>query len=107
MMPTVHPAGDVMAVERWSLWMGTPFKRGEIVTAHSPTSSGVSVCKRVVGVGGDIVTLQGQGRNSTTIKVGRAADGVLVVECGGGDAHVALVIRAAGETCLMTATPLH
>lgn len=59
MMPTFAPSGEVALVER--MFMATtlrnkPIQKGDIVIAKSVQNPKQSVCKRVVGLEGDVVT---------------------------------------------------
>jgi signal peptidase I len=59
MMPTFDPSGEVALVER--MFMATtlrnrPIQKGDIVIAKSVQNAKQSVCKRVVGLEGDVVT---------------------------------------------------
>ncbi|KAL1915472.1 uncharacterized protein VTP21DRAFT_6596 [Calcarisporiella thermophila] len=54
MLPTFNMVGDVVALEHFS----HRFQRlqiGDVVVAVSPTNPKVAVCKRIIGMSGDIV----------------------------------------------------
>ena len=61
MMPTLNYSGDLLLTCVWPYWspawMGfkREVRRGDIVTAASPTNPWDTVCKRVIGVAGDII----------------------------------------------------
>jgi inner membrane protease subunit 1 len=59
MLPTLRAAGDVVLVEkltpRFAAW--APIRRGDIVVADSSYKAAYTVCKRVVALAGDAVTL--------------------------------------------------
>jgi len=64
MLPTLHERGDIVVVDRVSGSLGLrPVARGDIVIADNPLTTGLRdrVCKRVVGVAGDVVTPRGWG----------------------------------------------
>jgi len=57
MLPTFNVEGDVVLVEFFS----TKFQRlktGDVVVAKSPTNPKQTVCKRICGMPGDVVTVQ-------------------------------------------------
>lgn len=59
MMPTFDPNGEVALVERMFLTTtlrNRPIQKGDIVIAKSIQNAKQSVCKRVVGLEGDVVT---------------------------------------------------
>lgn len=56
MLPTFNVAGDILLLEHISnkFW---GIKVGDVVMARSPTNPRLVVCKRVLGLEGDQVTL--------------------------------------------------
>eukprot|EP00244_Chara_vulgaris_P007303 TRINITY_DN2739_c0_g2_i1.p1 TRINITY_DN2739_c0_g2~~TRINITY_DN2739_c0_g2_i1.p1 ORF type:complete len:165 (-),score=0.96 TRINITY_DN2739_c0_g2_i1:236-730(-) len=56
MMPTFNPSGDVVLLEHVSTKLDK-LKAGDVVVAKSPTNPRLIVCKRIVGVSGDRVTI--------------------------------------------------
>jgi mitochondrial inner membrane protease subunit 1 len=56
MLPTIASRGDIVVVDklspRWS-----PYQRGDVVICSSPHQSSGVVCKRIVAMAGDTVTL--------------------------------------------------
>lgn len=56
MLPTFNARGDVVLLESASRRLGR-IQRGDVVVAASPTNPRHAVCKRVVGVAGDAVTV--------------------------------------------------
>jgi hypothetical protein len=54
MVPTLNPAGDVVMVEHISASLGI-LRRGDVVVAKSVTDPSAIVCKRILGVAGDII----------------------------------------------------
>jgi len=56
MLPTLNARGDIVLAESLSLRMGN-LQRGDVVVASSPTNPRHTVCKRVLGLGGDRVVV--------------------------------------------------
>jgi signal peptidase I len=54
MMPTFSPSGDLVLVEH----MSQEIRRDDIVIAVSPTDPTHTVCKRVVGLEGDEISVR-------------------------------------------------
>ena len=54
MLPTLHAAGDMVVVEHVTARY-RPLQLGDVVVARSPVNARQFVCKRVLGVGGDVV----------------------------------------------------
>ena len=54
MLPTLHAAGDMVLVEHYSARY-RPLALGDVVVARSPVNPRQLVCKRVLGVAGDVV----------------------------------------------------
>ena len=59
MLPTFNTDGDVVLVEFWTK-KTNGFKNGDVVVAKSPTNPKQTVCKRIGGVEGEIVTVPPQ-----------------------------------------------
>lgn len=58
MMPTFQPTGDVALVERMmscTLIRQRPIRKGDVVIAKSVQNPRQSICKRVLGLEGDVV----------------------------------------------------
>ena len=53
MLPTMNSSGDLVVISR----MSRSFRRGDVVVATSPTNPRTKLCKRIIGVAGDTVTL--------------------------------------------------
>jgi signal peptidase I len=65
MMPTFNPSGDVALVERMvscTIIRQRPIQKGDVVIAKSIQNPRQSVCKRVLGLEGDVVCIEGDGR---------------------------------------------
>ena len=56
MLPTLAARGDVVFAESLSVRMGR-LRVGDVVVARSPTNASHTVCKRVLGLGGDFVEI--------------------------------------------------
>jgi len=54
MLPTLAARGDVVLAESLTVRRGK-LRVGDVVVARSPTNPGHTVCKRVLGLGGDLV----------------------------------------------------
>eukprot|EP00038_Savillea_parva_P002675 m.116385 g.116385 ORF g.116385 m.116385 type:complete len:228 (+) comp10919_c0_seq1:325-1008(+) len=54
MMPTLNQFGDIVLTEPWSLWKNK-LQRGDVVIAVSPRNPTSAVCKRILGMPGDVV----------------------------------------------------
>lgn len=54
-MPTLDPEGNLLVMEGITP-MRRRLKRGDIVEAKSPIKQGESICKRVIGLPGDVGT---------------------------------------------------
>ena len=54
MLPTLAARGDVVLAESLSVRRGK-LRVGDVVVARSPTNPRHTVCKRVLGLGGDVV----------------------------------------------------
>ena len=54
MLPTLQARGDVVLAESLSVRTGK-LRVGDVVVARSPTNASHTVCKRVLGLGGDLV----------------------------------------------------
>ena len=77
MIPTIHHQGDwvlVTPLTYWSPWR-RPVRRGDIIFAVNPNHPGDTVCKRVIGVAGDVIEVEP--------RTG-AAEGMLHIGRGGG-----------------------
>lgn len=55
MMPTLNEMGDVVLVDKLSPRLWNPIQRNDVVVADSSYKADFSVCKRVVGLPGDVV----------------------------------------------------
>jgi inner membrane protease subunit 1 len=54
MLPTLNEMGDIVLVDRLSpRW--APIQRGDVVVAESSYKLSFAICKRVVGLPGDVV----------------------------------------------------
>ncbi len=62
MLPTLRTRGDVLLIDKTFLALGKPLRHGDVVVVSSPTDPSRLICKRVVGLPGDIVW----GRRSAT-----------------------------------------
>ena len=65
MMPTFNPSGDVALVERMvscTIIRQRPIQKGDVVIAKSIQNPRQSVCKRVLGLEGYVVCIEGDGR---------------------------------------------
>lgn len=57
MLPTFREHGDVVIVDNFTTKvLGRPYKRGDIVVCQSPDHLNKTVCKRLVGLPGDMVS---------------------------------------------------
>jgi inner membrane protease subunit 1 len=55
MMPTLNEMGDVVLVDKLSPRMWAPIERNDVVVADSSFKKDFSVCKRVIGLPGDVI----------------------------------------------------
>ena len=53
MLPTMSSSGDLVVISRLS----RTFHRGDVVVATSPTNPRTKLCKRIIGLPGDSITL--------------------------------------------------
>ena len=63
MLPTFSDTGDVVLVSRLPYWATKRRRRkgpdrGDLVYASSPRKPGDTVCKRVIGIGGDLIEVE-------------------------------------------------
>lgn len=56
MMPTFRPEGSIVFCSNYPR-LTRSFERGDVVVCKSPTNPGQLVCKRIIAMGGDDVTL--------------------------------------------------
>eukprot|EP01112_Ceratiomyxa_fruticulosa_P001672 TRINITY_DN1183_c0_g1_i4.p1 TRINITY_DN1183_c0_g1~~TRINITY_DN1183_c0_g1_i4.p1 ORF type:complete len:157 (+),score=23.00 TRINITY_DN1183_c0_g1_i4:90-560(+) len=68
MFPTINPVGDVCIVNKWAAFRGS-IRKGDVVICSSPTVPNDFVCKRIVGVSGDTVTIDSDSLFASTITV--------------------------------------
>ena len=61
MRPTFNDSGDVVLTEKWSYrgWQQGGICRGDVVVAKSPGNPRQTICKRVVALPGEMVTVRG------------------------------------------------
>jgi len=65
MMPTFNPKGDIALVEHLSVTLDR-LERGDVVIAKSAQNPRQTVCKRLLGLPGDKITVHtGEGRTKT------------------------------------------
>ena len=60
MLPTFNRSGDVVLLERVSVLTGD-VARGDVVIARSPSNPRHTVCKRILGIGGDVIAVPNAG----------------------------------------------
>ena len=68
MLPTLNRSGDFVLVEQLSV-MADNIRRGDIVISKSPTNPRHTVCKRVLGRGGDVIAVPKAGSFGGTQRV--------------------------------------
>ena len=56
MLPTFNKKGDIVLLEHFSKFR-RKIERGDVVVSKSPTNPRHTVCKRVLGMGGDIISV--------------------------------------------------
>ena len=61
MLPTFAATGDVVLEDRFSVLLGRPFARGDLITFVSPANPSHIVCKRILGLPGDVVCVDPTG----------------------------------------------
>lgn len=61
MLPTFAATGDVVLEDRLSVLLGRPFTRGDLITFVSPANPSHIVCKRILGLPGDVVCVDPTG----------------------------------------------
>ncbi|KZV75590.1 signal peptidase I family protein [Peniophora sp. CONT] len=61
MLPTFAATGDVVLEDRISVLLGRPFTRGDLITFISPANPSHIVCKRILGLPGDVVCVDPTG----------------------------------------------
>lgn len=72
MYPTLSLSGDLVLQEHLSSLFRRPLQRGTLVTATSPLDPSHHICKRVIGLEGDIIALD-PSRTSSSRKRGMEA----------------------------------
>lgn len=55
MLPTLNPRGEIVLLNKWKYKYGQNIKVGDVVVARKPNDSTKLICKRVIGLPGDIV----------------------------------------------------
>lgn len=68
MLPTFNRSGDVVLLERVSVLTGD-VARGDVVIARSPSNPRHTVCKRILGIGGDVIAVPNAGNFGGTTRV--------------------------------------
>lgn len=65
MLPTLAVQGDYLLTEKTCLWRRfsplPPLRRGDLVVYTSPVNPKLDVCKRVLGLAGDVVCIDPSG----------------------------------------------
>lgn len=60
MLPTMNASGDWVLENRWVNWK--QIQRGDLVTVRSPLDPNRLICKRVIGLPGDIICVDPTGQ---------------------------------------------
>ena len=68
MLPTFNRSGDVVLMEHVSV-MRNAIETGDVVIAKSPSNPRHTVCKRVLGRGGDVIHVPKAGHFGGTMRV--------------------------------------
>ncbi len=65
MMPTLADSGEIVVEDRWSIrWNPTGIARGDLITLYSPLDPSRIICKRVIGLPGDVVCVDPTGQKA-------------------------------------------
>ncbi|KAJ7293297.1 peptidase S24/S26A/S26B/S26C [Mycena rebaudengoi] len=65
MLPTLANSGQVVVENRWSLRFNPgSLRRGDLITLHSPLDRTRIICKRVIGLPGDIICVDPTGQKA-------------------------------------------
>ncbi|KAG5718594.1 hypothetical protein E4T56_gene16556 [Termitomyces sp. T112] len=62
MLPTLGGEGEIVIEDRLSYWLNPQLSRGELAILQSPRAPGGIICKRIIGLPGDIVCVDPTGR---------------------------------------------
>ncbi|KAL7418839.1 hypothetical protein Q5752_006523 [Cryptotrichosporon argae] len=84
MLPTLHHAGDrvlVLPLAYWGPWGRRP-ARGELVVAVAPNDPRATVCKRVVGLAGDLIEIEPRRDDATWTAITDEVDDVRGAQAG-------------------------
>ncbi|KAJ7071312.1 signal peptidase I family protein [Mycena amicta] len=65
MLPTLAINGEAALENRWSIrWNPASIKRGDLITVRSPSDPRRILCKRVIGLPGDIICVDPTGQKA-------------------------------------------
>lgn len=65
MMPTLADSGEIVVEDRLSIrWNPTGIARGDLITLYSPLDPSRIICKRVIGLPGDVVCVDPTGQKA-------------------------------------------
>jgi len=63
MLPTLADHGEYVIEDRFSLWLFPgSLRRGELIVLQSPIEPGRSICKRIIGMPGDVICVDPTGK---------------------------------------------
>lgn len=62
MLPTLGVEGEIVIEDRLSYWLNPQLSRGELVILQSPRNPEGVICKRIIGLPGDIVCVDPTGK---------------------------------------------
>ncbi|KAJ6604369.1 peptidase S24/S26A/S26B/S26C [Mycena vulgaris] len=62
MLPTLANAGEIVIENRWSRFNLDNLQRGDLITLYSPLDRTRVICKRVIGLPGDVVCVDPTGQ---------------------------------------------
>ncbi|XP_024542968.1 mitochondrial inner membrane protease subunit 1 isoform X1 [Selaginella moellendorffii] len=68
MLPTFNIRGDILVTERLSVKLGK-IRVGDVVMARSPSDPRMVVCKRILGLEGDTITVVSDKGGSAKVKI--------------------------------------
>ncbi|KAG6845967.1 hypothetical protein H0H87_011015 [Tephrocybe sp. NHM501043] len=61
MLPTLGVEGEIVIENRLSYWLNPEIARGDLMVIESPLNPGDVICKRILGLPGDIVCVDPTG----------------------------------------------
>lgn len=62
MLPTIDMKGEIVIEDRLSYWLNPQLSRGELVVLQAPHRPEGVICKRIIGLPGDIVCVDPTGK---------------------------------------------